>query len=77
MVYATVKKEQIPDTCWISKMIISLFLYIMDLNNCVRVWDYIISRGVVQALPELMLGMIDKLRPRLEGVGLEEFGAVF
>jgi hypothetical protein len=46
-VYETVKREQIPETFWISKMIISLFLYIMDLNNCVRVWDYIISRGAI------------------------------
>ena len=58
-------------------MIISLFLYIMELKNCVRVWDYIISRGSIRALPELMLGVIGKLQTRLENVGFEEFAYVF
>lgn len=49
----------------------------MDLSNCVRVWDYIISRGSIRALPELMLAVIDKLKDRLESANFEEFACVF
>ena len=76
-IYKTVKSENIPEFFWISKMIISLFLYIIDLNNCVRAWDYIIARGSIQALPELMLGVIDKIQDKLTDVKIEEFASVF
>lgn len=76
-VYETVKREEIHDSFWISKMIISLFLYIMELNNCVRAWDYIIARGAIRALPELIISVIGKIKHKLEDVGIEEFAGIF
>lgn len=74
---ANIKKMQIPDSFWITKMIISLFLYVMDLNNCVRVWDYIITRGAIRAMPEVIVALIAKYQHKIVGADFEEFANMF
>lgn len=56
------KKFSIPDSIWISKMIMTLFLYNFELSDSLRVWDYIISRGAIRAIPEIVLGIIECLK---------------
>lgn len=43
----------------------SLFLYIMDFNNCVRIWDYIIARGAIRAIPEITVALLGRLADKI------------
>ncbi len=58
-------------------MIISLFVYIIDMNNCVRVWDYILSRGAIRAVPEIMVSLMSFNENKLRNAEFEDFAQVF
>lgn len=57
-------------------MMLSLFLYVLPTNQCIRVWDYIISYGFV-AIIELVLGMVKTMRTDLLKADIEKMGAIF
>ena len=51
---------EVPESFWLSKMIFSLFLYVFPIESCLRLWDYIITRGII-GLAELILAVMDGL----------------
>ena len=53
--------SEIPESFWLAKMIFSLFLYVFPIGTCLRLWDYIIARGII-GLAELILAVMDSLK---------------
>jgi hypothetical protein len=56
---ANITKSKIPDSFWLTKMIMTLFIYNFKIEDSVRAWDYIIVRGALRAIPELLLGFLN------------------
>jgi hypothetical protein len=50
---------------WLHKYVLTLFLQTIDLQKCVRLWDYVMLRGAVRALPEIILAMVWQVRESL------------
>lgn len=46
------------DSVWISKMIMTLFMYNFDLECNVRIWDYIVAKGTIRAIPEIITAIV-------------------
>ena len=40
-------------------MILSLFTYVVKMEDCIRCWDYLMVRGMIRGIPELILAYID------------------
>jgi hypothetical protein len=57
-------------------MILTIFLYVYRLNSCLRVWDYVLSRGLF-GIVELILSTAYIKREEIMNSGLEEFGVLF
>lgn len=48
-----------PDSFWLSKILLSAFVYVFHYRDCVLFWDYIIIKGTVKGYLELIIGMMD------------------
>lgn len=67
-------KNDMPDIVWISKWILTLFLYSLPASQVTRVWDYMISEDIF-ALIKLSLGLLkyyEKLILKLDVVGFND-----
>jgi hypothetical protein len=53
------EKNHIDDSLWLTKMIMTAFIYNFKIEDCLRIWDYILVRGALKAFPELILAFID------------------
>ena len=53
--------KRIPDSLWIGKMTMTLFLDCIQMTEALRLWDYIITRGALLAIPELITGIVKEL----------------
>ncbi|CAD8125825.1 unnamed protein product [Paramecium sonneborni] len=69
--------RKVNDSLWISKMILSLFIYVFKLDDCIRCWDYLMVRGMIRGIPELILGFIDVTYKQLEQFKEEDYGFNF
>ncbi|CAD8213508.1 unnamed protein product [Paramecium octaurelia] len=69
--------KNVNDSLWISKMILSLFIYVFKLDDCIRCWDYLMVRGMIRGIPELILGFIDVTYKQLEQFKEEDYGFNF
>ncbi|CAK68226.1 unnamed protein product (macronuclear) [Paramecium tetraurelia] len=58
-------------------MILSLFIYVFKLDDCIRSWDYLMVRGMIRGIPELNLGFIDVTNKQLEQFKEEDYGFNF
>jgi len=67
----------ISDAFWISKMILSLFLYVFKMDDCTRIWDYLMSRGTIRGIPEIIIGFIEVTLNELMKFNVEDFGINF
>lgn len=66
----------VPNSFWLTKLLMSLFLYVYRLQNCLRIWDYFLARGIIGLL-ELILGLIHLLCDEILESDIESFGALF
>lgn len=48
----------ISPSIWISKILLSGFVYLFDLLDCVLLWDYIFIKGTVMGYTDLILAMV-------------------
>jgi Rab-GTPase-TBC domain len=44
--YNHMVQMEVPDSFWVTKMIMTLFLGVCSIENCLRLWDYFIGRGI-------------------------------
>lgn len=75
--FPKLKLKHVSDSLWISKMILSLFIYIFKIDDCIRCWDYLMVRGMIRGIPELILGFIDVTYNQLINFKEEDFGFNF
>ncbi|CAK66121.1 unnamed protein product (macronuclear) [Paramecium tetraurelia] len=69
--------SDISDSFWLSKMILSLFTYIFKMEDCIRCWDYLMVRGMIRGIPELILAYIDATYDQLSKFKEEDFAQNF
>lgn len=50
-----------PESFWLTKIILTLFLYNFQLQHCLRFWDYIIVEGIFY-LPSLVIKILDQFQ---------------
>ncbi|CAD8213348.1 unnamed protein product [Paramecium octaurelia] len=67
----------ISDSFWLSKMILSLFTYVFKMEDCIRCWDYLMVRGMIRGIPELILAYIDATYTQLSKFKEEDFAQNF
>lgn len=46
-----------PESFWLTKILLSVFLYVFKIQDCIRLWDYFLARGTVKGYLELILGV--------------------
>ncbi|CAD8203592.1 unnamed protein product [Paramecium pentaurelia] len=69
--------QNICDSFWLSKMILSLFTYVFKMEDCIRCWDYLMVRGMIRGIPELILAYIDATYNQLSKFHEEDFAQNF
>ncbi|CAD8110451.1 unnamed protein product [Paramecium primaurelia] len=69
--------QNICDSFWLSKMILSLFTYVFKMEDCIRCWDYLMVRGMIRGIPELILAYIDATYNQLSKFQEEDFAQNF
>ncbi|CAD8173503.1 unnamed protein product [Paramecium pentaurelia] len=69
--------SDISDSFWLSKMILSLFTYVFKMEDCIRCWDYLMVRGMIRGIPELILAFIDATYNQLSKFQEEDFAYNF
>lgn len=57
-------------------MILSIFLYILPINQCIRMWDYVLSNGCVSII-ELIVALVHTIREEILSSDIEKIGAIF
>lgn len=57
-IYLHFEKTETPSSFWLSKILLSGFVYLFGVRDCVLFWDYIFIRGTVLGYTELILGML-------------------
>jgi hypothetical protein len=50
-----------PEIFWLTKIILSLFLFSFDIPECTRIWDYFLSRGSLKTFIEITISILDHL----------------
>ncbi|CAD8197053.1 unnamed protein product [Paramecium pentaurelia] len=53
-----------PESFWLTKIILTLFLYNFQLQYCLRFWDYIIVEGIFY-LPSLVIKILDQFQSQI------------
>ena len=48
-----------PESFWLTKILLSVFLYVFKMEDCMRLWDYFLARGSVKGYLELIMGLLD------------------
>ena len=66
-IYNLFLKLQIPDECWISKWLQTLFVHNIPYCNLVRLWDFIFTHGI-KGLISICLSLIDYFEKDFEKV---------
>jgi hypothetical protein len=56
---------QIPDILWITKFLLSMYLYSFSLKDCIPMWDYILTRGTVRSFVEITTSILDHMQDQL------------
>lgn len=75
--FPKLKLKDVSDSFWISKMILSLFIYVFKVDDCIRCWDYLMVRGMIRGIPELILGFIDVTYDQLRNFDQDDYGFNF
>lgn len=57
-VYDHFINNNISPSIWISKILLSGFVYLFDFLDCVLFWDYVLIKGTVLGYTELILAMV-------------------
>lgn len=52
-------------TLTINRYVLTLFLDVVKIANALRLWDYIVVRGALVAVPELTLGILHCLKDKI------------
>ena len=58
-------------------MIMSLFLYNFDIEFNVRIWDYLIARGLIRGIPEIITAIVCENSEILKCGSFEDYGLLF
>jgi hypothetical protein len=53
------KRTETPESFWLTKILLSIFLYVLQIQDCMRLWDYFIARGSIKGYLELICGVCD------------------
>ncbi|CAD8116956.1 unnamed protein product [Paramecium sonneborni] len=62
-----------PESFWLTKIILTLFLYNLQLQYCLRIWDYIIVEGIFY-LPSLIITILDQFQSQI--LAINEFSEI-
>ena len=69
-------KTGVPDSFWVTKMIMTVFLGVCSIDNCLRLWDYFVGRGLF-GLVELSASLVSSFRNSILNSDLEQIGLLF
>jgi hypothetical protein len=53
------EKLETPESFWVTKIILSIFLFSFDIQYCARFWDYFLARGSIKSFVELTISLMD------------------
>lgn len=64
------ESEDIPDSFWMTKWFLTMFLYNFPVKICARFWDYIIANDIF-AMISLFVPIMDVLKNEFIGEDLD------
>lgn len=66
-----------PNSFWLSKILLSGFVYLFEVRESVLLWDYILIRGTIKGFTELILAMMTVYHDKLIAMDAGEIAQFF